>query len=76
MGFIRETGTVVDFFPCVTFSKSIYYKLQTYNFNKFTALVNFNKTEQSTALTTIRHFHSHNYCSLDILSFMTILWVL
>lgn len=25
--------------------------LQTYNFNKFTALVNFNKTEQSTALT-------------------------
>lgn len=43
--------------------------LQTYNFNKCTALVNFYKTEQSTALTSTRHFHPHNYCALDILSF-------
>lgn len=65
VGFTRETGRVVVFFVlyCI-FQKHI---LQTYNFNKCTALVNFYKTEQSTAVTSTRHFHPH-YCSLDILS--------
>lgn len=57
------------FFPCITFSKSIYYKLIINITYKCTALVNFykNRTKHSTYVN--KTFSSTNYCSLDILSF-------